>query len=111
MPGACRGQKKALDPWNWNLRGLGAAMWVLLIEPGPCIEASIVVAEPSLQLPILLLQAMVAGRILCVCVEVEGTQHSVLTWAAVACFISGITQPWPWLSLLNVPVGHLRTCF
>ena len=30
---ASRGQKKVLDPWNWNYGHLLAAMWVLGIEP------------------------------------------------------------------------------
>jgi hypothetical protein len=32
VPGACRGQKEVLDPWNWSCRQLWAAMWVLRIN-------------------------------------------------------------------------------
>lgn len=31
---ASRGQKRALDPWDWSYKQLTATMWALELEPG-----------------------------------------------------------------------------
>lgn len=49
-------------PWNWNYRSLCAAVWVLGIEPEPCVEASVLPTEPALQPLILLLLTMMDER-------------------------------------------------